>query len=185
MSGLTGYRVGVLAADGTEQIEITAPRDALVRAGATVRVLAPRGEDVRGYHYLEPGDVVRVDGALEDADAEGLDALVVPGGLGGPDTLRKIPEAVALVRSAFGSGRPVGVICHGPWLLLDAGVLAGRTLTCVPQLATEVGGGGATYVDEDVHVDAAANLLVSGRDHDAAEQFAAALVRELAAARAA
>ena len=118
-----------------------------------------------------------VDGAI--AAAAGLDALILPGGLGGPDTLRKSAAAVRLVRDTARAGKAIGVICHGPWLLIDAEVLAGRTLTCVPQLSADVVNAGARYVDEDVHVDRDGYLLISSRDHDTAGAFADALVREL------
>ena len=180
MTGLTGLSVGILAADGVEQVEVTAPRDALRQAGASVRVLSPDGRDVRGYHYIEPGDMLGADGAI--AGAEELDALILPGGLGGPDTLRKNAAAIRLVRAIADAGKPIGVICHGPWLLIDAELVAGRTLTCVPQLSADVTNAGARYVDEDVHVDGDGYLLISGRDHDAADAFADALVRELARA---
>lgn len=182
MAQLDGFRVGMLVADGTEQIEVTAPRDALHEAGATVKLLSPDGRDIRGYHYIEPGDVIPVDGTIEPNGPEDLDALLLPGGLGGPDTLRKEPAAVKLVREMSGAGRPVGVICHGPWLLIDADVLAGRTLSCVPQLSADVTNAGARYVDKDVHVDRTGpGTLVSSRDHNTARDFAAAVVHEFAA----
>ena len=180
MTGLTGLSVGILAADGVEQVEVTAPRDVLRQAGAGVRVLSPDGRDVRVYHYIEPGDMLGADGAIAGADE--LDALILPGGLGGPDTLRKNAAAIRLVRAIADAGKPIGVICHGPWLLIDAELLTGRTLTCVPQLSADVTNAGARHVDEDVHVDGDGYLLISGRDHDAAGAFADALVRELARA---
>lgn len=181
MGLLDGARVAMLAADGVEQVEVTAPRDALRAAGAQVRVLSPGGADVRGYHYIEPGDTIGVDAPLEEVVADDYDVLVLPGGLGGPDTLRKQERAVGLVREMAAAHKPVGVICHGPWLLIEADVLSGRTLTCVPQLSTDVSNAGARYVDEAVHVDRNGGaLLVSSRDHDTAQQFADALVRELA-----
>ncbi len=180
MGTLDGRTVALLAADGSEQVEVTAPRDALKRAGATVLVCSPDGDDVRGYHYIEPGDQIPVDESISGLDPADIDALVLPGGLGGPDTLRKEKAATDLVRSAFERNCLVGVICHGPWLLVDAVVIEGRTLTCVRQLANDVRNAGAQYVDEDVHVDRNGNVLVSSRNHDTAPQFAQALVEELA-----
>jgi protease I len=180
MAGLTGRTIAILTADGVEQVEVTAPRDALRDAGATVRVLSPDGNDVRGYHYIEPGDTLPADGTI--GDAGDVDALVLPGGLGGPDTLRKTGAAIDTVRSAVRAGKPVGVICHGPWLLIEADALAGRILTCVPQLSTDVTHAGATYVDEDVHVDRSGPLLISSRDHNTAKAFAQALVEQFGAA---
>lgn len=175
---LAGTRVGILVADGVEQIEVTAPRDALRDGGAQVDVMSPDGRPVTGYHYLEPRDRIDVDAPI---GATEIDALVLPGGLGGPDTLRGNDAAVELVSSVVAAERPIGVICHGPWLLLEAQALRGRTLTCVPALRTDVTNGGATYVDEDVHVDRSHRpLLVSGRNFEAAEHFAAVLAEELA-----
>lgn len=184
MAQFDGFRVGMLVADGTEQVEVTAPRDALRQAGATVTVLSPDGHDVRGYHYIEPGDTIPVDAAITDTSPDDLDALLLPGGLGGPDTLRKSPGVITLVQEMWHAGRPVGVICHGPWLLIDADVLDGQTLTCVPQLSADVTNAGAHYVDEDVHVNRdGRGLLVSSRDHNTARDFAAAVVAEFEAAR--
>lgn len=180
MDTLDGRTVAMLVADGSEQVEVTAPRDALERAGARVLVLSPDGQDVRGYHYIEPGDLIPVQGSISSLDPAEIDALVLPGGLGGPDTLRKEEAATDLVRSAFRRDRLIGVICHGPWLLVDADQINGRTLTCVPQLANDVRNAGAQYVDEDVHVDRNGNVLVSSRNHDTAPQFARALVENLA-----
>ncbi len=185
MAALDGMTVGIVVADGSEQVEVTAPRDALTQAGADVRVLSPGAQDVRGYHYIEPGDMITADADVGRVEAQALDALIVPGGLGGPDTLRKDETVIDLVRRMAASRAPIGVICHGPWLLADADVLAGRTLTCVPQLSTEVTRAGARYVDEDVHVDReGGGLLVSSRDHNTAQQFAQTLVREFSAVRA-
>ena len=184
VASLEGFRDGVLVADGSEQVEVTAPREALREAGASVQVLSPDGSDVRGYHYLEPGDVIPVDGRIGDVGVTSLDALVLPGGLGGPDTLRNDEAAVALVSKMTAGGTPIGVICHGPWLLIDADALKGRTLTCVPQLRTDVVNAGAVYRDEAVHVDRDATpVLISSRDHNTARDFAEAIVREFAATR--
>lgn len=170
-------RVAILAADGVEQVEVSAPKAALCEAGATVRLLSPDGAAVQAYHYLEPREELEAQGVLGETAAEDIDLLVVPGGLGSPDTLRTDPGAVALVAAHAGAGKPVGVICHGPWVLLEAGILAGRTLTCVPALRTDVVHAGATYVDEAVHVDRTCGpWIVSGRNFEAAEPFAQELV---------
>jgi protease I len=174
-------RVAILAADGVEQVEVTTPREALGSAGCEVAVLTPGGERVRGYHYLEPQDELDAAGAVEETDPADFDLMVVPGGLGGPDTLRHNESAVEMLRSHARAGKPIGVICHGPWLLVEAGVLDGRTITCVPQLRSDVTNAGATYVDEEVHVDRTrAPVLVSGRNFKAAKAFAETLVREFA-----
>lgn len=129
---------------------------------------------------IEPGDPIAVDGPVGDASP--LDALLLPGRLGGPDTLPNSGAAVDLVRHSAHAGRPIGVICHGTWLLIEAAGLPGRTLTCVPQLSTDVTHAAPTRADADVHVAAGRFLLVSS-DHDTAGEFADALVDQFAAAR--
>lgn len=179
---LRGLKVGILVADGVEQVEVTAPQLALSEAGADVRVLSPDGASVHAYHYISPQGQIPVQGSIAQTRPEDLDALVLPGGLGGPDTLRTDGHAVKLVNAVAGSGKPIGVICHGPWLLVEAGVLRDRTLTCVPALRSDVTNAGARYVDETTHVDRSKDpCLVSGRNFEAAEEFARTLVAELAA----
>lgn len=179
---LETLEAAILVADGVEQVEVTAPRDALRRAGASVRILSSDGRSVRGYHYLDPKHTLQVHGALGDTQPPQLDLVVVPGGLGSPDTLRTQEPALSLLRSHAEAGKPIGVICHGPWVLLEAGVLEGRTLTCVPQLRSDVTNAGATYVDAKVHVDRTRTpWIVSGRNFEAAESFARTLVETLAA----
>ena len=178
---LAGKTVAIVAADGVEQIEVEAPRQQLLAAGATVLVLSPDGNPIRAYHYIDPTDELASDGTIAGTDPAGLDAVVVPGGLGSPDTLRTDDAAVRLVSAVADAGKPVGVICHGPWVLLEAGVLDGRSLTCVPALRTDVTNGGATYVDAASHVDRGSTPhLVSGRNFEAAHEFARVLVDELA-----
>ena len=178
---ITQKTVGIIAADGVERVEVTAPRDALARAGVDVKVLSPDGASVRGYHYVQPESEIPVDGSIAEADAAAFDAVVVPGGLGGPDTLRTDRDAVGFVTEVARHGL-VGVICHGPWVLIEADLLAGRTLTCVDALRSDVSNSGAHYVDDDVHVDRDADpKLVSGRNFKAAGVFAETLVAELAA----
>ena len=172
--------VAILAADGVEQVEVTEPRRALEEAGCTVCVLSPDGGSVRAYHYIDALGELPVEGSIGDARVDDIDALVVPGGLGGPDTLRTHSAAVTLVRGCAEAGKPIGVICHGPWVLLEAGALEGRTLTCVPALRTDVTNGGATYVDETVHMDRRSDpWIISGRNFEAAGDFARTLTREL------
>lgn len=177
---IEGRVVGILCADGVEQAEVTVPRDALRQAGATVRVIGPGGGQLRGYHYIEPGDAIEADLELSQAEPGMFDCLVVPGGLGGPDTLRQDPDAVDLVRRFAGLGRPLAVICHGPWVLIEAGILPGRSLTCASQITTDVANAGARYVDADTHLDESTSPpLVSGRNHETVEAFAKALLHQL------
>lgn len=178
---LHGLKVGILVADGVEQVEVIAPQLALSEAGADVRVLSPDGQAVRAYHYISPQDEIPVQGSIPGAKPDELDALVLPGGLGGPDTLRTDREAVELVAAVAARGKPIGVICHGPWLLVEAGTLKGRTLTCVPALRSDVTNAGAYYVPETTHVDGSKDpCLISGRNFEAADEFARTLVTELA-----
>lgn len=170
----------ILCADGVEQVEVTEPRGRLRAAGLDVTLVGPQVGEIRAYHYIEPGDRLTVDASLSDVTAEQFDCLVIPGGLGGPDTLRKDERAVSLVRDHWQAGRPVGVICHGPWLLVEAGVLEGRRLTCAGQITTDVANAGGRYVDADTWVDAEGGpLLVSGRNHSTAGEFSDALVEPL------
>lgn len=170
----------ILVADGVEELEVTAPCQALAHAGWSVRLLSADGKPVKGYHSIDPMGELEVDGLIGDADPDDVDLLVVPGGLGGPDTLRQDAAAVDLVRLCAQAGTPIGVICRGPWVLLETDVLRGRTLACGPALRTDVTNGGATYVEEAVHVDDSTSpLLVSGRNSDAAEEFARTLVGQL------
>src|SRR5689334_2017121 len=129
MEMLKGKRVAILVADGFEQVEMTEPRRALEAEGATTTLIAPRPGKVRGWKHTEWGDTFDVGRVLADARESDYDALLLPGGVMNPDKLRLEPEAAALVRSIVDAGKPVAAICHGPWLLIDAGVARGRTLT--------------------------------------------------------
>ena len=176
--------VAILCADGVEQVEVTAPRDALREAGATVHVLTPDGHDARGYHYLDAHEGLPADGKISGAAGGNYDVVVVPGGLGSPDTLRTDDGALDFARQVARGGGTLAVICHGPWVLLDAGLLTGRTLTCVPALRHDVENAGATYVDESTHIDDSQSpVVVSGRNFQAADDFAATLVQQLAGGR--
>jgi protease I len=161
---LAGRRVAILVADGFETVELEEPRRALQDAGATVEIVSPTGEQVQGVDGMEPGERYAVDVQLGEADEAAFDALVLPGGLHSPDRLRQLPEAVQLVTAFVESGRPVAAICHGPWSLVEAGVLRDRTITSYPSLRTDVVNAGGTWVDEEVHVDG--NLITSRRPDD-------------------
>jgi protease I len=180
---LTSLRVAILTADdGIERVELTAPRRALEDAGAQVCHVTPTGGEARTFDQAEPSARVTADAALGGCDPADFDALVLPGGFINPDKLRQAPGAIKFTRHFFDAGKPVGVICHGPWVLIEADAVGGRTLTAVGSLRTDIRNAGGEWVDEPVHVDAGnGNLLISGRDHDAVEPFAEALVRELGA----
>jgi protease I len=175
---LQGKKIAILVAnEGVEQVELTSPRDALRGAGAEVDLLAPERDEIQAFNHLDKGDTFSPDKEVGEADSGDYDGLVLPGGVANPDQLRTDADAVRFVRSFFEAGKPVGAICHGPWTLIDAGVLDGRTLTSWPSLQTDLRNAGAEWVDEEVHVDQG---LVSSRKPDDLEAFNAKLVEEFA-----
>jgi protease I len=145
---LTGLRVAVLAADGAEQVEITSPVDALEDHGADVEIVSLRPGRLRTVNHMFPGKKVRVHRTLRTADAEDYDALLLPGGLISPDTLRQNEQALDFVRGFDRAGKPIAVICHGPWLLVSAGLVVRRNLTCWPGIRDDVRNAGGIYHDE-------------------------------------
>ncbi len=157
---LDGKQVAILVAEGFEQSELVEPRKALEQAGATTSIVSPAEDEVQGWKHYDKGDRFAVDVPLDTADADDFDSLLLPGGVANPDQLRTNPKAVQFVRRFFESGKPVGVICHGPWTLIEAGVVRGRTLTSWPSLKTDLENAGARWVDQEVVVD---NGLVSSR----------------------
>ncbi|HET8955897.1 MAG TPA: type 1 glutamine amidotransferase domain-containing protein [Solirubrobacterales bacterium] len=175
---LQGKRIAFLTAnEGVEQIELTEPMKAVREAGAEVELLAPESGEVQAFNHLDKADTFEVDRVIGEADADEYDGLVLPGGVANPDQLRTKPEALEFIRSIFEAGKPVGVICHGPWTLIDAGLAEGRTLTSWPSLQTDLRNAGANWVDEEVHVDQG---LVSSRKPDDLEAFNAKIVEEFA-----
>ncbi|HWP33781.1 MAG TPA: type 1 glutamine amidotransferase domain-containing protein [Solirubrobacterales bacterium] len=175
---LQGKRVAfVMANEGVEQVELVKPLEAVREAGAETELLAPEAGEIQGFNHLEKGDTFAADEVVGEADPDQFDALVLPGGVANPDQLRTRPEAVRFVRSFFEAGKPVGVICHGPWTLVEADVVRGRTLTSWPSLRTDLRNAGAEWVDEEVHVDQG---LVSSRKPDDLEAFCAKVVEEIA-----
>jgi len=175
---LRGKRIAFLTAnEGVEQVELTEPLEALRAAGAEVDLLAPEEGDVQAFNHLDKGERFPVDRAVGDADVSEYDGLVLPGGVANPDQLRAKGEAVEFVRACFDAGKPIGVICHGPWTLIEADVVRGRTLTSWPSLQTDLRNAGAEWVDEEVHVDQG---LVSSRKPDDLEAFNAKIVEEFA-----
>jgi protease I len=180
---LKGKTVAILVAnEGIEQVELTEPRKALQDAGATVHLLAPQTGEAQAFDHLDKADRFPVDRAVGSASAEDYDALMLPGGVANPDNLRTHPEAVAFVRAFFDAGKPVAAICHAPWSLIEADVVRGRTLTSWPSLQTDLRNAGATWVDEQVHVDAGSPTLITSRKPDDLKAFNAKLIEELAAA---
>ena len=161
---LTGLRVAVLAADGAEQVEITSPVDALTDHGAEVEIVSLRPGRLRTVNFLYPGKKVRVHRTLRTADAEDYDALLLPGGLIGPDTLRQSEQALDFVRAFDRAGKPIAVICHGPWLLVSAGLVVRRNLTSWPGIKDDVRNAGAVWHDEPLIRDR--NWVSSRGPHD-------------------
>ncbi|MBV8541307.1 MAG: type 1 glutamine amidotransferase [Pseudonocardiales bacterium] len=175
---LTGLRVAILAARGVEQVELVQPRGAVEAAGARTELISVEPGEIQATNQdINPADRFAVDRVVADISTEDYDALILPGGTVNPDTLRQDPSAVAFVRDFVSSGKPVGVICHGPWTLVEADVVAGRTLTSYPSLRTDIRNAGGTVVDRDVVIDGG---LVSSRNPGDLPAFCVAIVEEFA-----
>ena len=150
---LKGKKIAILATDGFEQAELVEPKKALEEAGAQALVISPSDGSIKGWQGREWGDSISVDMTLDAARVSNYDALVLPGGVMNPDKLRMIPSAVKFVRDFFDAKKPVAAICHGPWMLVEAGVVKGRTLTSWPSLQTDIRNAGGKWVDQEVTVD--------------------------------
>jgi protease I len=175
---LQGKKIAfAVANEGIEQIELTRPWEAVRDAGAETELIAPEEGTAQGFNHLDKGDQFDVDRTFQDADASDYDGLVLPGGVANPDQLRTVPEAVSFIRSFFEAGKPVGVICHGPWTLVEADVVEGRTITSWPSLQTDIRNAGGNWVDEECVVDAG---LVSSRKPDDLDAFCSKIVEEFA-----
>jgi protease I len=182
-SRLDGCRIAILATDGFEQSELTEPKRLLEEAGAKTDVVAPGGAtQIKGWKHKEWGDPVPVDVALKDAQASNYDALVLPGGVMNPDLLRLQPTAIALIKSFGDAGKTIAAICHGPWTLIDAGLVDGRKITSWPSLRKDLENAGAQWQDSEVVSD---GPLISSRKPDDIPAFAKAIIERLAGARAA
>jgi protease I len=163
MDELKGMKVAILITDGFEQVEMIRPRQALDQAGSETSIVSPKNQHVRGWNFADWGQEFAVDIALDRADPEAFDALLLPGGVMNPDSLRMIPEAVAFVKSFFDASKPVAVICHGPWTIIEAGVARGRRIASWPSLKTDLRNAGAEWVDKEVVTD---QNVVSSRKPD-------------------
>lgn len=177
---LAGKKVAILAADGFEEVELTKPRKALEEAGAKTSVVSIKSGKIQGMNHADKGESVAVDVTLEEAKPQEFDALLIPGGLMNPDTLRSTDEALEFVRHFFRQGKPVAAICHAAWVLIDAEVVSGRTITCWPAIKTDVRNAGAIWVDQDVVVD---NGLVTSRKPDDIPAFNEKMIEEFAEGR--
>ena len=177
---LKGKKVAFLATDMVEQVELTGPWEALKDAGAEVELVSIDEGEIQGFNHFDKADTFRVDRTVEEASASDYDALVLPGGVGNPDALRMDENAVRFVHDFFEQGKPVGAICHAPWLLIEAGVVRDRTLTSWPSVATDLRNAGANHVDREVVVD---NGLVTSRKPDDMPAFNKKLIEEFAEGR--
>src|SRR5215207_4328925 len=171
--GLKGRKVAILATDGVEQVELVEPRKALDAAGAVTHLISLKEGEIQGMNHDEKADRLPVDRVLSQVRASEYDALLLPGGVANPDTLRLDQDAVQFVREFMLSEKPVAAICHGAWLLVEAGAVSGRTLTSWPSLRTDITNAGGTWVDEAVHVDGG---FVSSRSPDDLSTFCAKLI---------
>ena len=179
---LSGKKIAVLTAnEGVEQVELTDPWAAVEKAGGTPVLIAPKAGPVQAYHHLDKGDTFTATIASDAADVGEYEGLVLPGGVANPDQLRTDAHAVALIRRFFDQGKPVAVICHGPWTLIEADVVRGRSITSWPSLSTDLRNAGAIWVDEEVTVcTQGPNVLVSSRNPDDLPAFTAELVERFA-----
>src|SRR4051812_17520400 len=175
MGKLDGKKVAVLFTDGVEQVELDKPVEGLEEEGAEVTYLTLEPGEVQAFNHLDHGDKIQVDEAVKDADASDYDALLLPGGVANPDFLRSDEDAVNFVRSFVEQAKPIGAICHGPWTLVEAGVLKGRTITPWPPLKPDIRNAGGNGVDEEVHVDEG---LVTSRNPDDIPAFSEKIVEE-------
>jgi protease I len=177
MAELNGKRVAFLATDMVEQVELTEPWKAVEQAGGTPELISLEEGEIRAFNHYDKADKFPVDRTVDDASPDEYDALVLPGGVGNPDTLRMNENAVGFARSFVEAGKPVAVICHGPWTLVEANVVRGRTITSFPSVKTDIRNAGGNWVDEEVVVDEG---LVSSRRPDDLPAFCAKLVEEFA-----
>jgi protease I len=177
MGKLDGKKVAVLVDQGFEQVELTSPVERLRDEGAEVSIVSPVSGSVKGWDHTEWGDEIPVDVELGDASPEEFDALVLPGGVMNPDKLRVNSEAVEFVRNFYVSDKPIAAICHGPWTLIEAGVVDGKRMTSYPSIKTDLMNAGARWVDEEVVVD---NGLVTSRSPKDLDAFNDKMVEEFA-----
>ena len=175
--GLKGHKVAILATDGVEQVELVEPRKALDAAGALTHLISLKPGTIQAVNHDEKGDELPVDRTLSEVHASEYDALLLPGGVKNPDTLRMDHHAVQFVREFMMAEKPVAAICHGPWLLVEAGAVSGRTLTSYPSLKTDIRNAGGQWVDQPVQID---DRLITSRKPDDIPAFSAAIVKRFA-----
>jgi protease I len=174
---LKGRRVAIVATDMVEQVELLEPRKALDEAGAQTELISIKPGEIQGFNHYDKADKIPVDRTIEEVDVDDYDALMLPGGVGNPDTLRMDENVVSFVRDFFEQGKPVAAICHAPWTLVEAGVVRNRKLTSWPSLQTDIRNAGGNWVDEKVVVDQG---LVTSRKPDDIPAFNAKMIEEFA-----
>ena len=174
---LSGKKVAIIAADMVERVELIEPRRALEDAGATTELISMKPGQIETFNHYDKAEKEKVDKAVEEVDASDYDALMIPGGVGNPDQMRGDENMVQFVRDFFEQGKPVAVICHGPWMLAEADVVRGRTVTSWPSVQTDLRNAGATWVDQEVVVDQG---LVTSRKPDDIPAFNVKMIEEFA-----
>jgi protease I len=173
---LKGKRIAFLATDGVEQVELTEPWKAVEQAGGTPELISPKSGAIQGFEHHDKGETFQVDKGVQEADPGDYDGLVLPGGVINPDILRTDEASMAFVTAFFQQGKPVGAICHGPWSLVETGIVRGRTVTSWPSLRTDIKNAGGTWVDEELVIDRG---LFTSRKPDDLPAFCAKLVEEM------
>jgi protease I len=174
---LAGKRIAIIATDMVEQVELVEPRKALEKAGAATELISMKPGEIQGFNHYDKADKHKVDKTSEEVDASDYDGLLIPGGVGNPDTMRTDENLVQFTRAFFEQGKPVAAICHGPWMLVEAGIVRDRTVTSWPSLQTDVRNAGGNWVDKEVVVDEG---LVTSRKPDDIPAFNAKMIEEFA-----
>ena len=177
---LQGKKVAIIAADMFEQVELVEPRKALDEAGATTEVISLKPGQIQGFNHYDKADKVKVDKTIEEVEASDYDALKIPGGVGNPDQLRTDENVVRFLQDFYESGKPIAAICHGPWVLVESGIVRGRKLTSWPSLQTDIRNAGGEWVDEKVVVDQG---IVTSRKPDDIPAFNKKMIEEFAEGR--
>jgi protease I len=178
MAALNGQRIAFLATDMVEQVELTEPWKAVEQAGAQPELVSLEEGEIQGFDHYDKADAFPVDRVVSEVSSDDYDGLVLPGGVGNPDTLRTDEDAVRFVRTFVEAGKPVAVICHGPWTLVEADVVRDRTLTSYPSIKTDIRNAGGNWVDREVTVD---GNLITSRKPDDLPAFCRTLVEQFAA----